>query len=210
VKTSTGFHASGGATVADVRLMRAEVGPRARRQGLGRNPLARRRARDDRCRRESRRHVGERSDPRRDSDPVESGAMGTLRSFNLQPFMEQFGCRYLFETGTGIGDGLAYAAYYAFERLWSVEIHPEVAATARDRFVGDPRIQILEQTSEDALSALLPTIDRGKPILFWLDAHFPGADFGYASYKDETNLERRLPLERELALIGKLRHPSAT
>jgi deoxyribose-phosphate aldolase len=27
VKTSTGFHASGGATVADVRLMRAEVGP---------------------------------------------------------------------------------------------------------------------------------------------------------------------------------------
>jgi deoxyribose-phosphate aldolase len=26
VKTSTGFHASGGATVADVRLMRAEVG----------------------------------------------------------------------------------------------------------------------------------------------------------------------------------------
>ena len=133
--------------------------------------------------------------------------MGTLRSFNLQPFMEQFGCRYLFETGTGIGDGLAYAAFYAFERLWSVEIHPEVAATARDRFVGDPRVQILEQTSEDALSALLPTIDRAKPILFWLDAHFPGADFGYASYKDETNLERRLPLERELALIGKLRHP---
>jgi deoxyribose-phosphate aldolase len=28
VKTSTGFHPSGGATIADVRLMRAEVGPR--------------------------------------------------------------------------------------------------------------------------------------------------------------------------------------
>jgi len=27
VKTSTGFHASGGATIADVRLLRAEVGP---------------------------------------------------------------------------------------------------------------------------------------------------------------------------------------
>ncbi|HEY8241854.1 MAG TPA: hypothetical protein VII68_00215 [Casimicrobiaceae bacterium] len=133
--------------------------------------------------------------------------MGTLRSFNLQPMMEQFGCRYLFETGTGIGDGLAYASYYAFERLWSVEIHPEIAATARDRFIGDPRIQILEQTSEDALSALLPTIDRAKPILFWLDAHFPGADFGYATYKDEQDLDRRLPLERELALIGKLRNP---
>ena len=112
--------------------------------------------------------------------------------------MEQFGCRYLFETGTGIGDGLAYASYYAFERLWSVEIHPEIAATARDRFIGDARIEILQQTSEAALSALLPSIDRDKPILFWLDAHF---------YGEEKDLDRRLPLERELALIGKLRHP---
>jgi hypothetical protein len=64
--------------------------------------------------------------------------MGSLRFFNLQPLMEQYGCRTLFETGTGIGEGLHYASYYAFERLWSVEIHPEVAATARDRFVNDP------------------------------------------------------------------------
>ena len=86
--------------------------------------------------------------------------MGTLRFFNLQPLMEQYGCRSLFETGTGIGDGLNYASYYAFERLWSVEIHPAVAATARDRFVNDPRIEIVEGTSEDALARVLPTVDR--------------------------------------------------
>ena len=133
--------------------------------------------------------------------------MGTLRFFNLQPLMETFGCRYLFETGTGIGDGVQYASYYAFERLWSVEIHPDIAATARDRFAGDPRVTILDATSEEAIAAVLPTIDRATPILFWLDAHFPGADFGLANYQDEKDVDRRLPLERELELIGRLRHP---
>ena len=133
--------------------------------------------------------------------------MGTLRFFNLQPLMEQYGCRFLVETGTGIGDGLHYASYFAFEKLWSVEIHPDIAATARERFARDPRIGILEQTSEEALAAVLPTIDRAVPILFWLDAHFPGADFGLATYQDERVLDRRLPLARELDLIGRLRHP---
>ena len=133
--------------------------------------------------------------------------MGSLRFFNLQPMMEQYGCRYLVETGTGIGDGIHYASYYAFERLWSVEIHPDIAATARERFANDPRVEILERPSEEALAALLPSIDRAKPIVFWLDAHFPGADFGLASYKDEPDIDRRLPLERELELIGRLRNP---
>ena len=43
--------------------------------------------------------------------------MGTLRFFNLQPLMETYGCRYLFETGTGIGDGVQFASYYHFERI---------------------------------------------------------------------------------------------
>jgi hypothetical protein len=133
--------------------------------------------------------------------------MGTLRFFNLQPLMEQFGCRYLFETGTGIGDGVHYASFFAFERLWSVEIHPDIAATARERFAGDPRVEILDSTSEEALGRVLPTLDRAKPALFWLDAHFPGADFGFATYKDERDLDRRLPLQRELEIIARLRQP---
>jgi hypothetical protein len=133
--------------------------------------------------------------------------MGTLRFFNLQPLMETYGCRYLFETGTGIGDGVQFASYYHFERIWSVEIHPDIAATARERFEGDDRIRILNETSEQALANVLPGVDPGKPILFWLDAHFPGADFGLATYKDEPDMDRRLPLQRELELIARLRRP---
>ncbi|CAG1006557.1 hypothetical protein BURK1_03309 [Burkholderiales bacterium] len=133
--------------------------------------------------------------------------MGTLRFFNLQPLMETFGCRYLFETGTGMGEGVRYASFYQFDRIWSVEIHPDIAATARERFADNGRIEILHETSEQALARVLPGIDREKAVLFWLDAHFPGADFGLASYRDESDADRRLPLQRELELIAKLRRP---
>ena len=72
------------------------------------------------------------------------------------------------------------------------------------------RIEILNQTSEEALADVLPAVERDKPILFWLDAHFPGADFGLATYKDEHGREPALPLERELALIAKLAGRAAT
>src|SRR5512147_2076282 len=118
--------------------------------------------------------------------------MGTLRFFNLQAMMEAHGCRSLFETGTGIGDGVAYASYFHFDRIWSVEIHPDIAATARERFGGDARIEVINATSEEALARVLPTVPRDASILFWLDAHFPGADFGLASYQDEKDADRRL------------------
>ena len=133
--------------------------------------------------------------------------MGTLRFFNLQSMMESYGCRVLIETGTGLGDGVQYASYYHFDRIWSVEIHPDIAATARERFDTDRRIEVVNATSEEALARVLPTIDRDTPILFWLDAHFPGADFGLATYQDEKDADRRLPLERELELIARLRKP---
>ncbi|MBN8479793.1 MAG: hypothetical protein J0L91_12620 [Burkholderiales bacterium] len=133
--------------------------------------------------------------------------MGTLRYFNLQPLMESYGCRTLFETGTGIGDGVRYAAFYAFDAIYTVEIHPDIAATARERFIDDPRVQVLNETSEAALARVLPRIPAERPVLFWLDAHFPGADFGLAGYRDERDPDLRLPLARELDLIARLRGP---
>lgn len=119
--------------------------------------------------------------------------------------MENFGCRYLFETGTGSGDGLKYASFFRFEKLFSVEIHPQLAAAARRQVSGDSRIRILNEPSTQALKRILPDLDRNKPVLFWLDAHFPGADFGLASYEAETDATLRLPLQQELELIGQLR-----
>lgn len=69
----------------------------------------------------------------------------------------------------------------------------------------DPRIRLIEATSEAAFTEWLPRLPVETPVLFWLDAHFPGADFGYAGYDTEGDEALRLPLERELRLIRELR-----
>ena len=50
---------------------------------------------------------------------------------------------------------------------------------------------------------LLPEIlsDLEGNTLFWMDAHFPGADIGLSSYGDEKDDEKRLPLKKELETI---------
>ena len=131
--------------------------------------------------------------------------MGTLRFFNLQPLLEQFGCRILFETGTGLGDAVKYASYFRLDRLISVEINAQLAEHAREAVGHDPRVRIFCDTSEAVLRSVLPQIPKSTPILFWLDAHFPGADYGLAEYQGEADQDRRLPLQRELATIAELR-----
>lgn len=134
--------------------------------------------------------------------------MGSLRTFNLAPMMEAFGCRYLFETGTSSGDGVAYAQHFAFDEIWSVEIVPELAERAKARFAAVDRIHILNEPSTSALARVLPGLPPSRSVIFWLDAHFPGADDGLATYKAEQDDDRRLPLQRELEMIAALRPAS--
>jgi hypothetical protein len=134
--------------------------------------------------------------------------MGTLRRFDIAKILKNFHCKVFVETGTGGADGVAFAASFEFEQVYSIEIHPQVADAARARLAGTPRTQIITATSEDAFRAILPTVPAQTPILFWLDAHFPGADSKLASYKDEPDENIRLPLERELTLIREMRPDS--
>lgn len=132
--------------------------------------------------------------------------MGTLRMFNLAPFIETCGVRVLVETGTGDGDAMRYARLFRLEKLYSVEIHPELAKHARAAIGNDPRVEVICDESPAALARILPLIPPSTPILFWLDAHFPGADYGLGEYDADDNVDRRMPLARELEVIAKLRH----
>ncbi len=60
--------------------------------------------------------------------------------------------------------------------------------------------------SSEVMPEILPQLEGNT--LFWLDAHFPGADFGLASYGDEEDLDTRLPLRSELEIIVKGRDVS--
>ena len=60
--------------------------------------------------------------------------------------------------------------------------------------------------SSEVLPQILPGLTGNT--LFWMDAHFPGADFGMATYGDEPDLSKRLPLQNELEIIVKNRDVS--
>lgn len=132
--------------------------------------------------------------------------MGSLARFDLAALARDFRCAAVVETGTGSGAGILHAARAAaWQRLFTIELFPEVAEKARAVLAAEPRVTLLEGTSEEVLRRLLPALPADEPVLFWLDAHFPGADFGYASYDSERDEALRLPLERELRAIRELR-----
>jgi hypothetical protein len=132
--------------------------------------------------------------------------MGQLRHFGLNQLADRFGLNVFVETGTGTGDSLAYAAScFAFDTLYSCEIDLTLADRAVSRFALDSRVHVHPLPSTAFLSVLLPALPA-ETALFWLDAHFPGADYGMAPYADPTiSAAVRLPLQDELNLIHRLR-----
>jgi hypothetical protein len=129
--------------------------------------------------------------------------MGAINQFNLSRIILEYSINNFFETGTGKGDAVAYALKFPFEKIISAEIIPAVADKAKLRFQQEPRVTIAESNSIDALSADLPSLHGN--CLFWLDAHFPGADAGLERYDGIKDEDIRLPLEKELTIIQRLR-----
>jgi hypothetical protein len=129
--------------------------------------------------------------------------MGALNRFDLCRIIKEYKIPYFFETGTFWGDGVAYALQSPFKKLFSVEVVPEIASKAANRFVDNKEVCILEGDSVSILEQELPYLKEN--CLFWLDAHFPGADAGMAAYNDDANETLRLPLEQELEVISRLR-----
>lgn len=129
--------------------------------------------------------------------------MGSLKRFNLGKISKQYDCPYFFETGTWMGNGLAYAKNTPFTKLYSSEIMPEIADKARTRFSAENRIEIFTGNSTAVFEQTLPIIHGN--CVFWLDAHFPGAEEGLKDYNEYDNEQVKLPLEKELQLIKDIR-----
>ena len=129
--------------------------------------------------------------------------MGNLNRFDLGRIVKEYKTNCMFETGTFWGDGVAYALQSPFTRIVSVEIIPEIAEKAKKRFIVEEKVDILITDSITALQEQLPKIKEN--IVFWLDAHFPGADAGLIAYDTGNDELFRLPLQKELEMICALR-----
>ncbi len=126
--------------------------------------------------------------------------MGKISAFRLNFFLSMFHCNVCVETGTGAGDGLKFAARHkGFERLYSCEIEPVLYEKVKH--LESSRIHIMNCKSDEFLQTLAAMLEPDDICLFWLDAHFPGADFGLKSYEAEANIDTRLPLKSELKVL---------
>ena len=129
--------------------------------------------------------------------------MGFINQFDLSRIIRDYNISYFFETGTWKGDAVEYALQFPFKKIISAEIIPVIAAEAKTRFETETRVVIIEASSAATLSAELPSLPGN--CLFWLDAHFPGADAGLEEYDAILNEDIRLPLENELTIIHQFR-----
>lgn len=132
--------------------------------------------------------------------------MGSIARFDLPGLARPHRAIRFVETGTGRGDSLAHAARTSlFVALWSCEIEIELARSAGARFANDPRVRILTGSSTGFLDFVGHSVPADDPILYFLDAHFPGADYGLRSYGAEQCPTLRLPLAEELGMIERTR-----
>jgi len=128
--------------------------------------------------------------------------MGDLKIFDLSEISKNNNSNLFVETGTFKGDGVRHAqSCNAFDEIHSIEILESLANEAKNNFQFDKQVTIHNGDSVSVLKELLPTL-KGNTI-FWLDAHFPGADLHERGYNDEEDEVKRIPLEHEIKLISK-------
>lgn len=129
--------------------------------------------------------------------------MGEITAFDLNEFITQHKTKVYVETGTGIGVSLSYAQSFDFDKLYSIDIDRDLIESAKNTFSSNPKVHLINDLSKNALSKILDDLDPEVPTMFFLDAHFPGADFHKISYEESIRQYKQdaFPLEDEIKII---------
>lgn len=128
--------------------------------------------------------------------------MGAITTFNLNDYITEYGCNIYVETGTGVADCLSHAIKYPFTKFYSVELDEDLANEAKIK-IPQENVEIINDYSTNMLKKIVPNLPKEVPILFFLDAHFPGADFHKITYEESIRKykEESLPLEKEVEIL---------
>jgi len=127
--------------------------------------------------------------------------MGQLNeAIQIKNVLDFYDIKNFVETGTGQAE-VVQTVVEADDTLniHTIEVIPEIYDKNKINFSYLKDVNWHLGTSFDILPEILP--DLKGTTLFWMDAHFPGADFGLSSYGDEKDDDKRLPLKKELETI---------
>ena len=131
--------------------------------------------------------------------------MGFLFAHNIDDIIHKYGCNIFVETGTAIGDTVAFMLDKGMDKLYSIELLKTLYDKSTDRFKDDNNVEIINDTSYHGLEHVMNKINDDDVILFWLDAHFPGRDFRdhHNVAPEGFSMDDQLPLEKELDIISR-------
>jgi hypothetical protein len=131
--------------------------------------------------------------------------MGNLSVFNLPYFMHQYNLLHFVETGTLRGETLDYVKYFTFKKLYSMEIMKSLYDECIAKYKSEDKIALYHGDTSKDFHQLLKDIPEEENTLFWLDAHFPGAEGCGLSYDHSDDVHARIPLQQELEQIKECR-----
>ena len=127
--------------------------------------------------------------------------MGQLNeAIEVKNVLDFYGIKNFVETGTGLAEVVrAVHDVDSSLTIHTIEVVPEIYEQNNIRFSYLKKVNWHLGESARVLSEVVPTLEGNT--LFWMDAHFPGADVGLSSYGDEKDIDKRLPLRKELETI---------
>lgn len=91
-----------------------------------------------------------------------------LKQRVIQEYAREYDLAVFVETGTNYAH-MIHVQKDHFREIYSIELDPDKAESARRKFSGNSKIHILEGDSGVVLPRLLPTLK--DPCIFWLDGH---------------------------------------
>ena len=127
--------------------------------------------------------------------------MGQLnQAIQIKNVLDFYDIKNFVETGTGQAE-VVQTVVEADDTLnvHTIEVIPEIYDKNKINFSYMKNVKWHLGRSFDLLPEILSDLEGNT--LFWMDAHFPGADFGLSSYGDEKDDDKRLPLKKELETI---------
>ncbi len=96
-----------------------------------------------------------------------------VKQRNLIAVAKRYGLNIFIETGTYRGDTIE-AVKGHFERVFSIELCPELACLAEKKFETDDHVEIIQGDSGSEIENVLKRIN--EPALFWLDGHYSAGE----------------------------------
>ena len=111
---------------------------------------------------------------------IQTGCAGIapppVKRMVLSAYRKQYGLTQFIETGTHLGDTLAYIAQQKSVHATSIELDEAYYRAAKQRFIEYPNVTMLQGDSGKLLPELVRQLHT--PALFWLDGHYSGGDTG--------------------------------